>query len=194
MRTSEEMQELYDKYKYLIEVTIYKQGYGQIDFLELHGLTKDDLIQHGRLGLNKACKEHDSTKTASFRSFAISNIIWAINVESIRESLSRDKSWSFNTINRVSFDSILPNSLGEQTTLHDLISDGEPHEMAENVEVDESLQAIEKVVSEKTMSIINMKLKGMTNAQVGEALGVTHQNVSYILRKNKDKIKNAVLA
>ena len=194
MRTSEEMQELFDGHKHLIEATIRRKGYGTKAFLELHGITSDDLMQHGRLGLHKACKEHDLSRKCSFRTFAISNIIWSISTECKKESLSRDTSWTFDTINKISFDSPAPECEAEVATFHDVVGDIAAEEFYNKLEKDQVLQTLGSIISERVAEIVELKLQGFNNMEVAEKLGVTHQTVSKYLRNHKQEIKNVLFA
>lgn len=195
MRTTEEMQELYDKYEHLIHTTIHKKGYGQKVFLELHGITPDDLMQHGRLGLHQACKKYDSAKNTSFRTFAISNIIWTINTESKKESLSKDTSWTFDTIDKVSLDSVTPECEGEVANLHEVVSDSHASESFNSMEKAQLMHSLELATTKRVVEIVELKLQGYEkNTDVAEILGVTHQNVSALLRRYKKEIKSVLFA
>lgn len=193
MRTSEEMQELFDGHKHLIEATIRKKGYGQRKFLELHGITPDDLMQHGRLGLHKACKEYDNSKKCSFKSFVISNIIWSISTEAKKESLSRDTSWTFDTIDKISFDSAIPECEDGLATLHDAVGDLAAEEFYNKLEKEQIMNSLGSIISKRVAEIVELKIQGFNNMEVADKLGVTHQSISRYLRNHKQEIKNVLL-
>lgn len=193
MRTSEEMQELFDGHKHLIEATIRRKGYGQKKFLENHGIVPDDLIQHGRLGLHKACKEHNSTKKSSFRTFAIDNIGWSISTECKKESLSRDTSWTFDTIDKVSFDSPAPECEAEVATFHDVVGDLVAEEFYNKLEKEQIMNSLGSIISKRVAEIVELKLQGFNNMEVADKLGVSHQSISRYLRNHKQEIKNVLL-
>ncbi|MGG0667895.1 sigma-70 family RNA polymerase sigma factor [Lederbergia citrisecunda] len=188
MRTEAEIMKLYNEYEKYIEATARKRFYNK-EMQSLHGITYDEIIQHGRLGLYKACEEYDPSKNTSFRTFAISNIFWAMSTECKRESLSRDKSWSFDTVDKVSLDHTMPGESDEIETMHDALPDPLATEKYNRIQFEESLERIKELITTQVYEIVKLRIEGYTLAEVGEKLGVTHQRVSHLLRQHKDKIK-----
>lgn len=181
----EEQQELFDKHSYLIPVTINRQFRNSL-FHELHGLTIDNLQQSGRLGLLKACKTYDSSKGTKFRTFAIKNIIWKINLESRRESLGNNGSEDFDLVDRTSLDRELPNGDDVSVTLHDVV---ESHETGyKNVELEDTLKAMTFAVPSEVVDIVRMRIDGYTYKEIGKTLEVTHQAVRQRLARYKTEI------
>jgi len=188
MHTQQEKMELYDQHEKYIYSTI-KRRFGSDDFLEQHGITRDDLIQHGRLGLSKACDEYSSDKGSSFKSFAISNIYWTIIGECKKESLSRDTGWTFKTIDRVSLDSKPPVATEEENSMYDIVKN---EDIAIPLDEDLLLNCLSESLPEWLVKVTVLKAKGYTNKEIGKQIGITHQAVSAGIRRNRDKIKTAI--
>lgn len=195
MRTKEECDKLYREHKHLIDITIAK-NFNNPTFLDLHGITPEELYQSGRIGLHRACKNYDESKGASFQTHVINYIKWFINVEAMRDSLGSSKKWTFDLANRLSFDMELDNINDEVVSLYDLVGEEDQgySETEEDIQMKFLLSKIEKNTTERVWEIVQLKMKGLTNQQVADKLGVTHQNVSKTLRYHKQKIKELIAA
>lgn len=192
MKSEQEFMELYDEYEMYIDATAKKRFYNT-SLQMAHGITRDDILQHGRLGLYKAYKEYDKSKGTSFKTFALSNIFWSMSVESKKESLSKDATCSFKTIDRVSLDHTIPGDEDEVSTMHDTVSDPLASEQFDNIEIQESIERIKQAITPQVHRIVELRLKGYTVKEIAEMLGVTHQRVSYLLRFHKDRIKKILV-
>ena len=187
MRSEEEIMELYNEHEKLIHATIYRR-YSDPSYRNAHGLEKDDLIQYGRLGLYQACKTFDVRGGFSFRTHAISNIIWTVNNESKKDSLHNISNKSNKLANKTSLDAKHEDSFGDTSTLHDIVECVE--EGFEDYNVKELLDNINKTISEDMRVIIEMKLKGHTFEEIGDVFGISRQAVKKRLLKNESAIRS----
>lgn len=189
MRTEKEMQQLYDEHEHLIHATI-KRRFDKKSFLERHGILKDDLVQHGRMGLIKACKEYDSTSKSTFKTFAINNIFWSIASECKKESLTRDNLWTFKSINRVSFDAQHGEEDDNQLSIHDVI--GYEDFNYNKAEDNELMKKLSEHLSPELMEIVKMRMNSYTFEEIANYLGVTCQAIQQRLLYNRGKISLAL--
>lgn len=188
VRSEEEAMKLYNKHEKLIYATIHRR-FNNPHFLELHGLTFDDLKQYGRLGLYRACQEYDSTKGTKFSSFAISNIVWSINVEAKRDSLGSVRRSTFDLSGNTSLDEEL--SDGEEN-LYDFI--GVEESEYERVMIDSLLKSIGQNISKKLAEMISMRMDGYTFQEIGDHMGCSQQNVRGTILRNRDKVEDLLYA
>lgn len=192
MTTREEMKQLYDQHEYLINITIGK-NFNNKKFHELHGITPDMIYQSGRIGLQKACETYDESKGATFKTYAIYCIKWTISDEAKRDSLGSAEKWTFDLADRTSLDRAIEHTQeGEPVTLYDLI--GTEDENYNNMELEDKYKLIETVLSKQIADIIRLKAQGYTCMDVAKYLGVSHQSVSYLLRRHKDAITNLIMS
>ena len=192
METINDVQELYDTHEYLIGTTINTK-YNNPKFLNQHILVKDDLYQHGRLGLHKACQDYDQTKKSSFKSFAIDNINWSIMRYCRQESLSREHSLTYETIKRISFDKTIINDDNEPSTMYDTYESPESTKGYYEIEFSERLKDL-STISERISQIVELKLEGYNNTEIARMLGTTPQNISTQLRNRKQEIKSLLFS
>lgn len=186
---------LYKENEHLIDITIRK-NYSNRRFLDLHGLTNEELIQSGRIGLHKACQTYSNKKGVSFQTHAINCIKWTINDESKRDALNSNRKWTFDLANKVSLDMELEHSDNVTVNLYDLVGEVDRgyEEVEDEEKIERVLDSIKEKVSEKAAEIVKLKLDGLSNVQVAKELGVTHQNVSLILRTHRDRIRKYIIA
>lgn len=190
IKTEDELLELYYEHEKFIEATVLKR-FNSPAFWELHGFTKDDLIQHGRIGLFEACKTYDSSKETSFRTYAISKIYWNISNECKKESLSKKKGWTFDTVERTSFDRAVDDSEGDVFTLHDtLASEGDDFY---DVEMKQAIDNVLSSLTPRAAEVVKLKLEGFNDVQISNKIGISKQRVGQHLSKNKEKIKSILL-
>lgn len=196
-RTEEEIMELYYKYEHYIDQTIYRR-WNKPKFLELHGLTNEDLRQYGSIGLYHACSTYDPSKGA-LQTYIINNIIWSINVEIKRDTLGCDQKYTLDLIPKVSFDKKIP-SYGDDVEIMTLYSitpveeDGyEEAIQTEDELIDDILFSIKGLVPERTLLFIELRIKeGLTHVQIGERFGVTRTVVRNELNRYEELIKNTI--
>lgn len=188
---NKELERLYKEHEKYIDITI-NRNFNSPSFWNLHGLTREDLQQHGRIGLYEACKTYNPNMSTEFKSYAISRIYWNISNECKSESLSRGSVWNFDVIDRTSLDKTIPSDSGEDMTLQDTIAD--EFDYYEEFTMEDNIETIKKEITPRVAEIVKLKLKGCTNVDISETLGVSHQYISNLLRKNKSEIKNILLA
>ncbi|MEK4025288.1 sigma-70 family RNA polymerase sigma factor [Sporosarcina sp. FSL W7-1283] len=188
MKSQEEIMELYEQYEHLIFQTI-NRNYMKPKFLDMHSITVDDLTQFGRLGLYKACEEYDETKNPSLRNFAITNIKWAIQVETKRNTLGCDQKYLLNLIDRTSLDREITYSVGiddEPSTLYDFVEVFE--EGYSESEVEMLWSKIKKIIPENTASYIELRMSGYNNIEIAKMYGVSRQAVERAIERVEDKV------
>ena len=134
MQTDKQAEKLYSEYEDLIVPTIYRQFPLHKEFIAVHGLEMDDLIQYGRIGLYRACKNFDDSKGKSMRSHAIDNIIWKINDELTKDSLNNVDNKSLVLLDKNSLDTKFSTEESEDLYLHDVV--GKEEGVYRDIEVD----------------------------------------------------------
>lgn len=199
MRTKKEVMYLYNKHTKIIDRTI-ERNFNSPSFLISHGITQEEMYQAGRIGLYRACCDYDPSKKIKFQTYAINIVKWTIMTEAKRESLGRKGKWTTDLLERTSFDTDLKEDRYEDVeTLHDVVGEDDYGyiEIEENDSfnyLSESvLDDIKNNISEHMCKTIQLKMQGMTNQQVADTLGVTHQAVSVSIRRHKDTIKKYIL-
>lgn len=192
MQTDKQAEKLYFENEKYIEQTIQRQFPNHQTFIAAHGLSKDDLIQYGRIGLYRACKTYDSSKGYQMRSHAIRNIIWMINDELTKDSLNNVDNKSLILLDKNSLDLIVSSDNGEELSLNDVI--GEVEDGYVEVEAKNILESIGSKLPEQLFRIVEMRYKGHTFKEIGNELGVTAQYCSRLLKKNKLNVRNLILA
>jgi RNA polymerase sigma factor (sigma-70 family) len=181
-----EFNQVYKDNEVIILQTIQRR-FNDPAFLRLHGLTKDDLIQSGRIGLLRAYKTYDKSKGTEFETHAINCIKWTITVESKRDSLGKVKKWTYDLADRVSFETeVAEDDSGNIFTMHDFV--GDQDDGYEKIEFEDFINSIEKTTNKRLADIVRMRLEGMTFEEIGHEFGVTHQAIRQRLKGNRDKI------
>lgn len=192
MQTDKQAEKLYFENEKYIEQTIQRQFPNHQTFIAAHGLSKDDLIQYGRIGLYRACKTYDSSKGYQMRSHAIRNIIWMINDELTKDSLNNVDNKSLILMDKNSLDLPVSSENGEELCLHDVIGKKESGYI--EIEAKNILDSLGNRLPEQLFKVVEMRYKGHTFAQIGEELGVTAQYCSKLLKNNKSNVKDLIFA
>ena len=196
-KTNEEIMSLYNENEKYVFATAAKRFNNQ-QLQSQHGITQDEVIQHGRLGLYRACREYSPSKKSTFRTFALNHIYWSMNTESKKESLTRKQGvWSFeSTVERLSLDDLVPecNSEDDVATMHDVVADPTASNMFNQLEMDEKFAQLSDVISERVADIVDLRIQGFNNVEIGKKLGVTRQRIDFLLKDNREAIKNIMLA
>lgn len=183
-RPHEEIAELYDKHEKLVHATVHKR-FGDPSYMKAHGLSRDDLIQYGRIGLFNACKTYDKTKRTSFRSHAINNIVWFIQDEAKRDSLNNINNSSNELLEKTSMDVPISDDLGE-VNLHDII---EYTEVGFNeFDVENFLKNIGESISQDLEVVVRLRMSDFSFSDIGAEMGISKQAASQLLKRNREKL------
>lgn len=191
MSLTQEQNELFEENKNLAYATVHRRFSNPV-FHDTHGISKEDLFQYGLIGLYNACKNYDASKGIKFSSFAINNIVWCINVEARRDSISNVDSQSFELLDKASLDYILYESEhGEETTMHDILEYRE--DRYSELELNDSIDSLDEHVGKGLTDMVRLRMENHTFKEIGEKIGMTHQGVRQRLMSNKDKIMDYLL-
>lgn len=187
-------EKLFHEHLHLVEAVVYKD-YNCPAFQQAHCITLDEILQHGRLGLYKACQTYNPSKNTKFTTHAINHIKWSISNECKREGLHNEK-WSSDLRNDQSLD-IIYTFEGQESTPLDYMED-EKADIQNNLEYKESIEEIltqiEQEISKRMADIVTLKYLEYTHMEIGERLGITHQRVSFLVKQHKDTIRDIIIA
>lgn len=191
MRSKVEAEELYLQYEHLVNATLIKQFPNRYDFAKLHGLEIDDLLQIGKMGLYKAAEEYSPSKGMAFQSYAISMIKFTITSKAKLYSLRNQNKSSYTLLDSISLETPVKNG-EEELHLSDVI-EGDKSSF-EEADMNISLELLSRVLPERTMKIIRMRLDEKTYKEIGSELNVSSQRIKQILNESKHMIYKKVLA
>lgn len=177
--------ELYDKYEYLVPITVGK-NFPSETYREAHMLDLDDIYQFGRIGLYEACQKYDVKRGKSFRNFAIDSIIWKIKNESKKYSLRSINTYSNELVDNVSLNTVVSDSSGAECYLQDTIE--ENVDLIENLHEEFKLQELKENSSSNLYKTVIMRIQGYTFEEIADDLGITKQRVHSLLNRNKGNI------
>lgn len=159
------MEELKNNFR-LVHFTIRKYGFRTSALYDY-----DDLFQIGCIGLWEAIKRYDKTKKCKFSTYAT---FW------IRAELERAKTYSMRQrrqVQTVSIDKPLPDG---QQCFRDLLPD------VNNLEEEVIASDLREWLLKKEPELISLRLQGLTQAQIGERIGVSPQRVGAKLKRLKE--------
>lgn len=140
----------------------------------------DDLIQEGMIGLYRACKTWDPSKS-TFSTYAVAVILNALRYE------LRKRNKQYNTI--CSIDDIIED--GDNCySLHDLLFD--TRNTIDSIEFKIVFQQIFNSLSKKEKTIISLLMQGDKQFEVAEKLGYTRSNVSRVQTKFLRELYNSL--
>ncbi|HEY8444684.1 MAG TPA: sigma-70 family RNA polymerase sigma factor [Bacilli bacterium] len=182
-------EELFKKYQYLVPITLTK-AFGNLDtFARSINLEADDLIQLGNIGLWKAILKHNKNKS-TLRTYAINYIKWYtmghINRLSGDVFETNKPRTEENMVNLISFERNLNEEDNDEFTFHDIIPDQNTYLEFDDVIV---CKEIFDKLTDKEKTIVNLRIMGYSNREIGKKFGVTHQYISLIIKKVKEKVK-----
>lgn len=183
--------ELYNENEKLIYQTVYKK-YNNKKFLQFHGLSEDDQIQFGRIGLWEAIETYDPNRNTAFQTHAINRIKGRIQMETRKDSLSNKNNSTLETIEKMSFDSPIHNEHDETMTLGDVLVS--PDNAIEEMEIQMAIDSLEGKVSDNLLKIIRLRMQDKTDREIAKELGISFQRVSKILVDNREKLRGLLLA
>lgn len=184
MRTEEEISKLYEENEVLVHSTVQKR-FDSEAFRRVHMLSRDEIIQFGRMGLFQACKTYDKSKGSAFQTYAIDNIVWSIKNESRRYSLCSINNSSLKLVDRINMeDSLVNQPKGE--TLHDIIESRENG--FEQVENKSFIENVKENISERLANTLKLRMQGLTYEEIADSLGISKQAVQSHLRRNRKEL------
>lgn len=178
---------LIDKYKNLVRKNAKP--------LYLLGGDNDDLIQEGMIGLFKAIREYDSTKGASFFTFA--NLCITRQMLTALQNASRLKHMPLNQY--VSLYSSGENAEDESDMqlINAIVSvtDMNPeHLMINNEAIDELNHIIATQLSSLEKTVIELYMVGNTSTDIAKILGRDEKSTDNALQRAKNKVKKSFAA
>ena len=151
----------------------------------LAGGDSDDLIQEGMIGLIYGVREYDSSRTASFRTYAETCI--RNRLYSAVRAASRDKHTPLNQsipLEIPFFDSRTTSSFGaphlSQVNPEELIIDRE--------DAKDKLRGVRKQLSEFEAKILGYYLDGLTTKEMAEAVNRSPKSVDNAVQRVRRKI------
>lgn len=177
--------ELYEKYEYLVPITVGK-NFSNSSYREAHMLELDEILQFGRIGLYEACKSYDDSKGKSFRNYAIDRIIWKVKVEAKRNSLRAVSPYSNDLLDSISLNTMVSDSMGDECYLQDILED--ERDDIKEAQVSFDLKKIKEEFSENVYKIITMRMKDYTYEEIADELGFSKQHAQNLISKNRGKI------
>lgn len=157
----------------------------------LIGAESEDILQEAMLGLYSACRNFQKGNT-SFKTFATLCITRA--VQSAVKMANRQKnkllneSYSLTNQGTVVFDE--KDQDGDDVCLYIPSNNLDPedallaHEREQEIE-----KIIEENLSKKEKSVLNLYLKGLTYAEIANALGETTKSVDNAISRTKKKLE-----
>lgn len=157
-------------------------------------LTRSDLVQIAMERMWKCCERYDESKGVKFSTYAVSSmqneIIHTLERYN-RIKLPRKDSTAINTKNEEEI-TMLRN--GYISYLQFRFNDEEIDslEMIEDIEdygLVEMKLIIKSTLDKEEMKLLNAKLKGLNQTEIGEMLGVTQMTISRRLSQIKEKLK-----
>lgn len=184
MRTEEEINQIYEDNEVLVYSTVQKR-FDSEAFRRVHMLSRDEIIQFGRMGLWSACKTYDESKGAAFQTYAIDSIIWSVLTESRRYSLGNINNSSLELLDRISMEDSLKGQSPDET-LHDII-ESEENGFSE-VENKSFIDNVKENISERLANTLEMRMQGLTYEDIADSQGITKQAVGAHLRRNRKKL------
>lgn len=178
--------EIIRKYEHYIKATIHKQLSGGKTFLNLHGLTEDDLMQYGRLGLLYAIRTFNPEKS-DFLTYAINCIFWTINSEAKKDSLYNQSNYTYSLADTCSLNETVSVDADETDMEYgETIADENDH--IGDLEVEMLIEGIREDIPDKLYQYIKLRYQGYTFDEIGDMFGTSRQAVQQYLKRHQDKL------
>lgn len=176
---------LMEKYKYLVRK--------KAKAMFLIGGENDDLIQEGMIGLFKATRDYDSSKEASFFSFA--ELCISRQLYSAVQASRRQKHIPLNTY--ISLYSNTQNGEGADVPLEDVLQSVREKNPEELIIDKESAQRIEEklddVLSDFEQEVLNLYLLGNSYTQIAHMMKRSPKSVDNALHRLRVKVRQIIL-
>ena len=174
------LNEIIERYKSLIEIRVSNYF--------INGAEKDDLMQEGRIGLFKAIMNYDSSKDASFNTFA--NLCIERQLINAVKNSNRQKHMPLN--NYVSLNGSDDDSSSENidTVLNNSVED--PLDTITKKEyMNEINDTLDKNLSDFEKNVLDLLLKGYKYEEIAQKLDSNSKAIdNAIQRIRKKTIKN----
>ena len=189
-------EEIFMSNEKLIKATIFKKFPNHRSYCQLHMIELDDLIQHGSIGLLYAIRTYDSSNNSSFRSYAINNIAWHIQVNTRKESLRNTNTRTSELVGMVSVEDKLGEQEGDMCVLDMLESNNNTSEEAEeNILLEKIIKMLEQDedVDNDMLYILIARAKGQSMQSIADHFGFHRNSISQKLRTSKaERIKERI--
>lgn len=177
---SEAFRKLWERYRNFVRV--------KASSYFLAGGDTDDLIQEGNIGLYKAIRDYERSKSTSFRSFAelcvTRQIITAI------KTASRQKHFPLNTY--ISFSHTPAGGETEAQTLADSLPTGRTSDPVQQVisseEVDSLTHCLRRLLSPLESEVLRYYLEGNSYETIAGRIGHDTKTVDNALQRVKRKV------
>ena len=154
----------------------------------LKGADKEDIIQEGMIGLYKAIRDFDESKTSSFRCFA--EVCITRQMITAVKTATRKKHTPLN--NYVSLSKPIYDDESERTLL-DIITLGMVSNPEELIISREKLEDIEdkinELLSELEQEVLRLYLNGRSYQQIAERIGKDVKSIDNALQRVKKKLE-----
>ncbi|MBR3404941.1 MAG: sigma-70 family RNA polymerase sigma factor [Firmicutes bacterium] len=157
------------------------------------GADREDLVQEGMIGLDKAVVDYRSDMGARFRSFAHLCMVRQIT-DAVRASL-REKQKPLNQA--VSLDQVIPDEDGVERSMIDLLPDEtslSPEERAVSQSAEkELLNMIEGRLSKMERKVLLLYLKKPDYQAIAKELGMSPKAVDNAIQRIRRKVREQTL-
>ncbi len=156
--------------------------------LYLAGGDNDDLIQEGMIGLYKAVRDFDSSKQASFATFA--ELCINRHLMSAVTASNRKKNAPLNSY--VSFDTPANSEAGDDTTLVELLQSNAQNPEALIIDQEHTAilqERIAGVLSAYENKVLDMYLEGKNYIQIAQELDKEPKSVDNALQRIRSKVE-----
>jgi RNA polymerase sigma factor (sigma-70 family) len=184
--------ELYYKHEGLVKKSLERGFPNHHSFAKIHGLDKDDLLQLGKIGLFKATKGYDSSKGASFETYARKIILYTIMTEAKKYSVNNKDNRTYDLVDKTSMEYPIASTDGDVVDLHDVVEAKD--DAFDEIELDMMLQKVSGKVSANIVEAVKMRCYLYTFEEIGLALGMSSQGVQQMLKKNREILSEYLLA
>ena len=175
------LNEIIERYKSLIEIRVSNYF--------INGAEKDDLMQEGRIGLFKAIMNYDSSKDASFNTFA--NLCIERQLINAVKNSNRQKHMPLNSYVSLT-DNSYENSEGDvESQLLDVISSNDTEDPLETVTKNEYYDnvktTINKSLSNFEKEVLNRYIEGESYIQIAKSLNSPVKSVDNAIQRIRRK-------
>lgn len=180
----------------LIKATIRRKFPNYPAYCKVHMIELDDLVQQGSIGLLNAIRTYESSNGSSFRSYAISNIAWHIQVSTRKESLRTINTRTSEVVGMYSVEDKIGKQEGDMCILDMLDSSSNTSEEAEeNILLEKIIKLLEQdeEVDSNMLYILVARAKGQSMQSIADHFGLHRNSISEKLRTKKaERIKERI--